>query len=222
MSAANSSGLGTSPRMASNVTIILSAFVVVTLCRFSVSERIAASKMRAIGFSSRRLLRMKLCATMVLMEPQGRMSMNKGFSEWQLMDKQWWSMMPTIRCDRSGSLRKASVICFSSLWSTRQILSMAPSAVGSAAPGTSSKNGGVSRPAKVRACLISPFNSRSAIAAWPFQSFAPPMAPATLSRSVFVWPTKRQPSRICSTQTCSMKASACGDATRLRKSSTNF
>mmetsp|Transcript_43211 Transcript_43211/g.100795 ORF Transcript_43211/g.100795 Transcript_43211/m.100795 type:complete len:218 (-) Transcript_43211:181-834(-) len=115
-----------------------------------------------------------------------------------------------MRFFRLGSSRSAGIICLSSLWSTKQMGRSFPEASGATAPGMSSKKVGISIPAHFSAYMISPFSSFSARAAVPRQSAAAPRAPATESRSVFTWPTNRQPCRIFSTQSCSMKASALG------------
>mmetsp|Transcript_23102 Transcript_23102/g.51779 ORF Transcript_23102/g.51779 Transcript_23102/m.51779 type:complete len:245 (+) Transcript_23102:470-1204(+) len=59
----------------STATIMRSQSVVVGPCRFSVSDRIAQSSIPAVALVGRRFMVTNVCAMMVLMEPQGRMSM---------------------------------------------------------------------------------------------------------------------------------------------------
>mmetsp|Transcript_23704 Transcript_23704/g.74581 ORF Transcript_23704/g.74581 Transcript_23704/m.74581 type:complete len:268 (-) Transcript_23704:566-1369(-) len=144
ISRATSSGSSTPPTCARSATANLSADVVVTLCRFSVSDRMAHMSARAVSARIMTLFLMKRCATIVDIEPQGLRSISRGESEEKESASAWWSMRPTIRCLRSGLLRSDGTICFSSLWSTRQTFRSLPVASGLPHPGQSSKSAGSS------------------------------------------------------------------------------
>mmetsp|Transcript_423 Transcript_423/g.742 ORF Transcript_423/g.742 Transcript_423/m.742 type:complete len:214 (-) Transcript_423:682-1323(-) len=58
----------------STATIIRSQSVVVGPCRFNVSDKIAHNSIPAVDLVGRRFIVMKVCAMMVLIEPQGRIS----------------------------------------------------------------------------------------------------------------------------------------------------
>mmetsp|Transcript_71838 Transcript_71838/g.135537 ORF Transcript_71838/g.135537 Transcript_71838/m.135537 type:complete len:238 (+) Transcript_71838:439-1152(+) len=90
--------------MAKMATIILSHCVVVGPHRFRVSLMMAHSSMPAMPGGGLRPEVKYPWVTMVLMEPQGRMSMKMGASVTMVSDcRAWWSITPTMRlCGMEG------------------------------------------------------------------------------------------------------------------------
>ncbi len=112
--------------------------------------------MRSLAICGRMaaLLRIKMCATIDDMEPQGRISQKRGRSVEKESAMAWWSIKPTIRLVRLASACSSGVICFTSLWSTRHTGLKLPDESGLPAPGVSSNSGGSSIPASLSANLL--------------------------------------------------------------------
>mmetsp|Transcript_13271 Transcript_13271/g.55722 ORF Transcript_13271/g.55722 Transcript_13271/m.55722 type:complete len:496 (-) Transcript_13271:57-1544(-) len=156
--------------------------VVVGDRKFSVSLNIAESNIPATFLGRNFSCVAKLCAIMDDMHPHGLMSTKMGFSVTMvLLCNAWWSMTPTM-----FAMGIALLSCDCCWKSTRHTLRLGSFA------SVSSIGSGSSTPHSLSANSVSVLIS-DAIAGSPPYRCAAPMAPATESRSVMMWPTNAAP-----------------------------
>mmetsp|Transcript_34798 Transcript_34798/g.78651 ORF Transcript_34798/g.78651 Transcript_34798/m.78651 type:complete len:361 (-) Transcript_34798:428-1510(-) len=168
--------------MARMATMALSHWVVVGPLRFSVSLMIADRSMPAIAGGGLRPDAMYPWVIIVLMDPQGRMSMKMGISVTMVsLWRAWWSMTPTMRL--AGIAGFSCEVCW---WSTRH------TPASGCCSSISSMGGGFSHPHRSRHQAVSLFTSEARHAR-PLYKSAAPMAPAMESMSVTRWPQKSAP-----------------------------